>query len=72
MSAISKTLQRAGAQGKARSHDSVIVRRARHALFPRASTVPIDCRWQVDNPFYHLTTPNLTPGPLWNQPTVSA
>jgi hypothetical protein len=27
---------------------------------------------QVDNPFYHITTPNLTPGPLWNQPTVSA
>ncbi len=27
---------------------------------------------QVANPFYHLTTPNLSPGALWNQSSVSA
>ncbi len=26
---------------------------------------------QVANPFYHLTTPNLSPGALWNQATVN-
>ena len=26
---------------------------------------------QVANPFYHLSIPNQSPGPLWNQPTVS-
>jgi len=27
---------------------------------------------QVANPFYHIATPNLSPGALWNQATVSA